>query len=287
MSYNELFSRNLGWVTTEEQSYLKSKTIAIAGCGGIGGIHAETIARLGVQHIKLADPDVFEPKNVNRQNESRHRTFGINKAVVIADLLLDINPNIQVDVFKEINEHNINEFLRGVDAVVDGIDFYNINTRRLLFKKSKEMGIPATTCAPIGAGAAMVSFNPLGMTFEEYFRFEGLEYNEQLLRMIVGIQPSLMSRQYIKDLSYFDPNNSSSPSLIIGCNIASGMQCSQILKILLKRKGILWAPYNIHYDAYLNKFKINKLRWGNGGILQQLKLFRARRILAHWFKNNK
>ncbi len=47
-SYDAAFSRNIGWVTREEQQKLRAKRVAIAGMGGVGGIHAVTLARLGL-----------------------------------------------------------------------------------------------------------------------------------------------------------------------------------------------------------------------------------------------
>ena len=46
-SYDEAFSRNIGWVTEAEQQALRGKRVAIAGLGGVGGVHFLTLARLG------------------------------------------------------------------------------------------------------------------------------------------------------------------------------------------------------------------------------------------------
>jgi molybdopterin/thiamine biosynthesis adenylyltransferase len=46
--YEEAFARNIGWVTEAEQAALRGKRIAIAGAGGVGGVHLLTLARLGV-----------------------------------------------------------------------------------------------------------------------------------------------------------------------------------------------------------------------------------------------
>ena len=53
--YNEAFSRNIGWITEQEQGILKSKRIAIAGMGGVGGSHLLTLTRLGVGNFNIAD----------------------------------------------------------------------------------------------------------------------------------------------------------------------------------------------------------------------------------------
>ena len=47
-NYEKAFSRNIGWITKEEQQVLRGKKVAIAGAGGVGGVHLLTLARLGV-----------------------------------------------------------------------------------------------------------------------------------------------------------------------------------------------------------------------------------------------
>ena len=66
-SYDEAFSRNLGWVTELEQQTLRRKCVAIAGMGGVGGAYLLTLTRLGVGGFHIADLDRFEIVNFNRQ----------------------------------------------------------------------------------------------------------------------------------------------------------------------------------------------------------------------------
>ena len=56
--YGTAFSRNIGWVTAAEQETLRGKRVAIAGLGGVGGVHLLTLARLGIEHFtaRLAPP---------------------------------------------------------------------------------------------------------------------------------------------------------------------------------------------------------------------------------------
>ena len=63
--YEEAFSRNIGWITKAEQQILRKKRIAIAGMGGVGGVHLLTLARLGIGAFHIADLDVFETVNID------------------------------------------------------------------------------------------------------------------------------------------------------------------------------------------------------------------------------
>ena len=58
-SYDEAFSRNLGWVTDAEQQRLRRSRVCIAGLGGVGGIYLLTLARLGIGAFSVADFDRF------------------------------------------------------------------------------------------------------------------------------------------------------------------------------------------------------------------------------------
>ena len=66
-SYDEAFKANRGLISEEEQEKLRNCRVAIAGMGGVGGIHLVTLARLGIGKFTIADPDVFEVANFNRQ----------------------------------------------------------------------------------------------------------------------------------------------------------------------------------------------------------------------------
>jgi len=90
--YQLAFDRNIGWVTEPEQQVLRSKRVAIAGMGGVGGVHVVTLARLGVQRFNIADFDTFDIANFNRQVGATMSSLGRPKADVLAEMVRDINP---------------------------------------------------------------------------------------------------------------------------------------------------------------------------------------------------
>jgi molybdopterin/thiamine biosynthesis adenylyltransferase len=166
----EEFSRNIGLLSEDEQRKLLKARVAVAGAGGVGGIQALTLARLGIGNFNIADPDTFEAVNLSRQFGATINTIGRNKAMVLSEMVREINPHADVRVFSEgINNENVALFLDSVNVYIDGIDFFEIDTRRLIFKKARELGIHALTSAPLGFGATLQVFSPAGMTFDEYF----------------------------------------------------------------------------------------------------------------------
>src|SRR5687767_3045849 len=82
--YATAFSRNIGWLTEAEQERLRHKRVAIAGMGGVGGVHLTTLARLGIARFSIADLDTFELANFNRQAAATVSTLGCPKVDTLA-----------------------------------------------------------------------------------------------------------------------------------------------------------------------------------------------------------
>ena len=97
--YYSAFSRNIGWVTPIEQDVLRSKRVAIAGLGGVGGSHLLTLTRLGIGAFHLADLDSFELANFNRQAGAFGSTVDEPKVNVLSRMARDINPELELELF--------------------------------------------------------------------------------------------------------------------------------------------------------------------------------------------
>ena len=149
--YGQAFSCNLGWLTSEEQSKLRSSSVAIAGLGGAGGFQAEALARLGVGGFHLADFDRFEITNFNRQAGATVKTLGQPKVDVIRQKILDVNPEAKILTFEEgFTEKTRDPFLDSVQLVIDGIDFFALDRKAFLFDSARRKRIPAVTACPVG-----------------------------------------------------------------------------------------------------------------------------------------
>ncbi len=276
----EAFSRNVGWVTLEEQNSLRAKRVAIAGMGGVGGIYLLNLARLGVGSFRIADFDRFELANMNRQAGATMSNLGRPKVEVMREMALDINPELDIQVFDGgVTPENVEEFLEDSDAYADGIDFFALDARRLLFETCAREGIPAVTAAPLGMGASLLNFMPGEMTFEEYFQLEGHPRLEQLLRFVVGLAPTRLHAGYLVEPSAVDFENDKGPSMPMGVLLCAGLAVTEILKILLGRGPVRAAPRGLHFDAYRNRLVRTWRPWGNRNPLHRLMLFIARRQL--------
>lgn len=109
----------------ENQEKLKNAHVLIVGLGGIGSFAGEFIARAGVGKITLIDGDCFDETNKNRQLTALDSTIGKNKAVVLAERIKDINPEIELVVIEEfVIPARVWEILQesNPDYVMDCID---------------------------------------------------------------------------------------------------------------------------------------------------------------------
>ncbi len=135
------YSRNIPALSEKDMEILKSKRVLIVGCGGLGGYLSELLVRIGVRQLRLCDPDVFTPSNLNRQLLATASSMGKSKAATAAARAREIDPLVQAEaVCQPLTEENAGTLLDGCDAVVDGLD--SIQCRKILAAACEKTGIP-------------------------------------------------------------------------------------------------------------------------------------------------
>jgi len=267
-NYDNAFSRNIGWVTEKEQAKLRQARVAIGGLGGVGGVHLLTLARLGVGGFSIADFDVFDIVNFNRQVGATMNSLDRPKIDVLCEMARDINPELDIRTFpKGVDASCLNDFLEGVDVYVDGLDFFAFEARRMTFSACEKKGIPIVTAAPLGLGTALLVFGPGGMSYEDYFGFDGCDEMEMAIRFLVGLSPAMLQRGYVADMSKVNLAERKGPSCIAACQLCAGVAAVETLKLVLGRKGIRLAPWGSQYDAYRMKYTRT---WRPGGFRNPL-----------------
>jgi molybdopterin/thiamine biosynthesis adenylyltransferase len=279
-SYEEAFARHDGLISHDEQARLRRARVAIAGLGGVGGAHLVTLTRLGIGSFHIADPDCFDTANINRQYGASTRTLGRGKAEVMAEEARAINPELHLSVFPEaVTPGNVATFLDGVDVLVDGIDFFALDARRLAFREARRRGIWAVTAGPLGFSTAWLVFSPTGMSFDEYFDLDHTtDRLDQLISFLLGLAPRATHRTYM-DLSRADPKTGRGPSAGLACHLCSGVAAAEVLKILLGRSPVRPAPCSFQFDAYRQLLSRACLKGGNGHPLRRWKRRQVRRRL--------
>ena len=119
----ERYIRNIGALTEEECLALRSKTVFVAGCGGLGGHVIDMLLRLGIGTIRCADGDTFDVTNLNRQLLSGEDVIGKNKALTAKEHALRINSSVNFEYYDTfIDAGNASLMINGCDAVIDALD---------------------------------------------------------------------------------------------------------------------------------------------------------------------
>ena len=176
--YNERVSRSLCFLGVNEaeqaiaQEKLSNAVVGIAGTGGIGGAMALRLARLGVRHLKIADPQSFDWTNINRQLGASYTTIGRNKAEVVGEITYDLARDVTVEVFKDgITVENAAEFVDGCDLILDQLEFYVIPEKYALhraFRVDKRCK-SILACSVVGWAAHMYKFKKDSLPIEDWY----------------------------------------------------------------------------------------------------------------------
>jgi len=106
----------------EIKSVLKTKTVGIAGCGGLGSNCAVALARVGIGSLVIADFDVIVESNLNRQYYF-HDQIGMLKVFALKQNILLINPAVRVHAFDiRLCISDIVEIFHSCDVIVEAFD---------------------------------------------------------------------------------------------------------------------------------------------------------------------
>lgn len=132
---------------------LQQARVAVFGLGGVGGYVVEALARSGVGALDLIDHDTVSVSNLNRQIFALHSTIGRDKADVAKERVLDINPDIQVTLWKTFYlPDTADQFdLTQYDYIVDAID--TVTGKLELIEQAQRAGTPIISS--MGAGNKM------------------------------------------------------------------------------------------------------------------------------------
>lgn len=144
MSLRELpkFSRLEKVIGNDNVELLKTKTVLILGCGGVGGYVCEALARSGIGKLILVDYDSVDISNINRQIIALDSTVGQLKTDLLENRIKDINPLCDVIKMSEfIDSNNLNNlFQENVDFLVDACD--TVSTKKGVMLECLNRSIP-------------------------------------------------------------------------------------------------------------------------------------------------
>jgi adenylyltransferase/sulfurtransferase len=145
----------------EGQRRLLAGRALICGCGALGSVIANTLARSGVGYLRIVDRDFLEMNNLQRQVlfDEEDVAAGLPKAIAAAAKLQKINSHIAIEpLVTDVDHTNVRELTDGIDIILDGTD--NFETRMLLNDVALERGIPWVYGGCLGADGQTMTILP-------------------------------------------------------------------------------------------------------------------------------
>ena len=162
MNETDWLSRTELLIGKKSLEKLNKSHVLVVGLGGVGGIAAEMICRAGVGTMTIVDGDVFNTTNRNRQIGALVSTENKAKAVVVAEKLMDINPNLKLNIKDCYQKGEDMPLLLDFpfDFVVDAIDTLTPKVYLLYHCVKKELKVVSS----MGSGGKL---NPTMIKIED------------------------------------------------------------------------------------------------------------------------
>ena len=144
------FEREEMLIGKEALDKLRASRVCLFGVGGVGSYAAEALARAGVGEIDIVDNDTVSVTNINRQLCALSSTVGKNKVDVVAERLLDINPEIKVNKYIDfVLPENIGKYdFSDYDYVIDAVD--TVSAKLAIIEAAKKAGVMVISCMGTG-----------------------------------------------------------------------------------------------------------------------------------------
>jgi adenylyltransferase/sulfurtransferase len=163
MPNDDRYSRQILFdgIGEQGQALLAHSRVIIIGCGALGAVAAETLARAGIGHLVIVDRDFVEESNLQRQIifEESDALDRLPKAIAAATRLARVNSGIQIEpIVTDVNFENVEEIIAGADVVVDGTD--NFETRFLINDACLKKKIPWIYGAAVGSYGLTMTIVP-------------------------------------------------------------------------------------------------------------------------------
>lgn len=226
----------------ETVHHLQKAHVLIAGCGAVGSMAAEALARSGVGHITLVDFDVYQPSNLNRQLFATVETLGREKVQAARERLLLVAPDIKITVKNVlINAETVESlFDEPIDFAIDAID--SLNPKTLLIETLQKRRIPfiSSMGAAMKTDLKLISVGSMKKTIECPL---AAFVRKRLRRRAVDLNfPVVWSKECVSDQAHLGEKEDDSPNArhIMG----SLMTVTGIFGLMCAHEALLFLTHN-------------------------------------------
>jgi len=150
-------------VGPEGQAHLRAAAALIVGCGALGSMQAELLARMGIGRLRLVDRDTVDVSNLARQvlYTEADAADGVPKAIAAARRLKAVNSTVRTEaIVQTLDAATVERCLEGIAVVLDGTD--NFATRYILNDACIRGGVPWVFAGVAGTTAMVLPVGPTG-----------------------------------------------------------------------------------------------------------------------------
>lgn len=214
----ERYLRNFATLDCAGQARLLRARVALVGLGGLGGHILEGLARMGVGQIRVADHDVFEATNLNRQLLATEAELGMPKADAAARRVAQVNPAVELDVWRDrLEGQGFARFYAGIDVAIDALG-------GVAFRPAAEAGAAA-------AGAPLIAASVAGWT--------------------AMVATALPGERGLAGMFFPHGQSTATPAEdVLGCQppallVAAGLALSEAVRLVLGQPPRLGGPHGL------------------------------------------
>lgn len=245
------FSRTQLLLGEEALDKLKNARVAVFGVGGVGGYVCEALVRSGIGAFDLIDSDEVCLSNLNRQIIATRSSVGRYKVDVMKERMLDINPDVDVRVYKcFFLPENADEFpFAEYDYVIDAVD--TVTAKIELVMKCQKENVPIISSMGAGNKIEASAFKvadiyktktcPLAKVMRHELKKRGVKklkvvYSEE--KPITPIAESTENTQAV-EASARTQRRSTPGSLAFVPSVAGLIIAGEVVKDLTGKKGVM------------------------------------------------
>lgn len=236
--YDTAFQRNVGILDAYDIETIRNTRVGIAGLGGCGSNHLLALVRMGFEKFAIADLDIFDYPNFNRQAGANIHTVGHSKVSVMSKMARAINPNCDIIEFSEgLTDASIPAFSEVCDIGINAIDWFQVDLYQPFHDAFHERGkYSLVGGVPFSIGAAITVIGPETPSFESIFGFNDLPETASRLHRFVEVMASCgFAQRYLPpDVNQLrDPvEDTRISSLSPGLYLATALACTELVTII-------------------------------------------------------
>jgi|GEM_PF-1684390 len=275
--YPFYFGRNNGIYSDEDVEKIRAAKVGIAGLGGSGGYSLMFLTHMGFEHFKVADLDVYEEHNKNRQLGAFAQNIGKPKTDSLVYMARSLNPYIDIEVYDEgISSENAESFVDGCDFIIETMDFNVPDAKFSLHDAAMKAGTYISTSPSPVYGAPTFNFGPGTRSFGESFGLDrdnpfatpadARRFLERLVLPVISDYPADEKNRILEHLHLSAVGERHLPTNIMGVTSSAQLLCMAYLETVLYGAPKVMMPKVLILDHLTYQYKsidMDSFDWKN------------------------